>query len=245
MSKILRDFPAAVAASLLLVSVLHCGTDTPFEDSTPKPLAEGAEAGGEFVDGGSEDGGPGDAASTDGRPPEPTPSGTRPVRILQYNLTGHARPGTAPTSAPPNGGSLDALLYLESQMKQFPAVGSAVPDAVLLEEVCYSQFADLEARYTPDPTKKYVVFNPFMNRHPLCAGTDKRLGQVLLSPWPIANAVRTELGDTDESYGTPDAFIVFGLLCGDVQVPGLPVPLRVCVTHLRGASGVPVDTYKG
>ncbi len=179
-----------------------------------------------------------------------TLTGTRQLRVIQYNLTGAARPGTVPTTAPANNGSLSVLPYLDWEMGRFPSSGGSYPDAVLLEEVCAQQFADLKARYTPDTSKTYVVFQEMVKNHSLCPGTttapdDHRLGLVLLSRWPLTNVSDTPLGYTDTSYGVADKYIYFHLLCADQQVSGLPQPVKTCVTHLRGASGVPVDTYKG
>lgn len=67
-----------------------------------------------------------------------------------------------------------------------------------------------------------------MKVHPLCAGENKSL----------ENTTRTELGYTDTRFGSPEMYIVFGMLCGDVLVPDIAKPLR-------GASGVPRGHVRG
>lgn len=177
-------------------------------------------------------------------------SGTRTIRVIQFNLTGHAVPGIFPlTRTSPTGpfvhanyGSLEALKYLEWEMGRFvspshPPIAS--PDLVLLEEVCYGQYEDLAARYPS------AAFTPMVADHAMChTGSSRQLGDMLLSPWPITNITRTELGSPDPgTFGSDTTkWKYFRLTCADVHVPGLPKPIKGCVAHLR--AGNPVDQYK-
>lgn len=141
------------------------------------------------------------------------------LRVLVHNIAG----------GPIFRGSPDALAGVNAQIAAFG------PDVVMLSEVCASQ---RDAFQQAHPTW-HVYFSVMVSNQRSCKvdGSDNiRQGQLLASPYPIANISNDGLGYTDvDAYADGEVRSkYFKLLCGDVAIPGHSATgLRACVTHLR------------
>jgi endonuclease/exonuclease/phosphatase family metal-dependent hydrolase len=134
--------------------------------------------------------------------------------VLQHNIGGGAE----------NDPGDKGIAYTFSQIDERD------PDAVTLEEVCYSQYEAFKARYP----KWTVLFAQMRASHPGCANGEPK-GQVLASPRAMTEEVREDLGDVD-----PSGDKHFTLLCGAVPMPKTARKVLTCVTHLR-AEGADAD----
>lgn len=111
----------------------------------------------------------------------------------------------------------------------FSKIDAQNPDAVMLEEVCASQYEAFKARYP----KWNVLFAPMRASHPGCANAEAK-GQLLASPRPMVETIREDLGDVD-----PQGDKHFTLLCGAVSMPDTARKVLSCVTHLRAQGNDP------
>lgn len=105
----------------------------------------------------------------------------------------------------------------------YAQIDARKPDAVMLEEVCFSQYESMKRRY-PSWT---VLFSQMRASHPGCANSEAK-GQVLASRRPMTEVLREDLGDPD-----PSGDKHFTLLCGAVSMPNTARKVVSCVTHLR------------
>lgn len=117
----------------------------------------------------------------------------------------------------------------------FSQIDQRKPDAVMLEEVCLSQYQAFKARY---PTWN-VLFSQMRATHPGCANGEAK-GQVLASPRPMTEEVREDLGDVDPSGNKH-----FTLLCGAVSMPKTQRKVLACVTHLRAHDTDEAESARG
>ncbi len=154
----------------------------------------------------------------------------RQFRVIQYNVTGAARPLNVQGS-PANAGSLAALDYLKWEMANFPSAGGEIPDVVALQEVCRSQFNHLRATYAPDTNHTYAAFRTTVVSHRLCPN-EEPLGEVLLSRWPLTDISSRQLKEPEPKQfpDEPDRWTQFHMLCADVNVTGARA-VRTCTYH--------------
>lgn len=104
-------------------------------------------------------------------------------------------------------------------------IGKSRPDAVMLQEVCKTQF-DAFAASHPAWT---MVYTETRAQHPNCGS----LGNVIASPHGLTNIVETDLGMAETGKRTM-------LVCGDVSFEKRKGSVRVCSTHLRSKGQDPV-----
>lgn len=142
---------------------------------------------------------------------------TRQLRLIQYNIDGGH-----------NGGSPGILGFVNARIAEFN------PDVVTLDEVCATQLHAFEADHpTWSVTWVHMVQAP--DYHYCGSGDDARVGELLASPWPMSNIVVNALGpSTQRTYSWGTVTLDYRLLCGDLDVSGLPAgKVHACVTHLR------------
>jgi len=139
------------------------------------------------------------------------------LRLIQYNIDGGH-----------NGGGIGILDFLNARIAEYH------PDVVTLDEVCATQLHAFEADHpTWSVTWVHMVQSP--DYHYCGTGDDARAGELLASPWPMSNIVVNALGPSSQrTYSWGTVTLDYRLLCGDLDVSGLPAgKVHACVTHLR------------
>lgn len=142
------------------------------------------------------------------------------LRVVTHNIAG----------GPTFKGSLDALDGVNAQIESYG------PDVVMMSEVCGNQVKAFREQHP----QWHVHYSEMVSNQYSCTengGASTSQGQVLASPYPIADVSADDLGHPDNRpYADgEERWLYFTLLCGDIAIPEHSDDgLRACVTHLRG-----------